>query len=109
MALLVLTVTTFVDTNANPMVFSPQNGAVVFRCRSGDVDCDGAVAPRDALFIIQYEQGRRPASDTIPPPRGFLYLAACDLDGDQICTPEDARLILQCEIGVQNGFCDVGD
>lgn len=105
---LVLTVTTFVDTNANPIGFSVQNGAVLFRCRSGDVDCDGTVTPRDALFIIQYEQGRRPASDILPPPRGFLYLAACDLNGDQVCTREDARLILQCEIGVENGFCDTG-
>jgi hypothetical protein len=106
---LVLTVTTFVDTNASPIPFNLQNGAVIFRCRAGDVDCDGAVSPRDALFIVQYEQGRRPASTSIPPPRGSLYLAVCDLDGDQACTREDARLILQCQIGVQNGFCNEGD
>jgi glucose/arabinose dehydrogenase len=106
---LVLTVTTFVDTNANPIPLSLQNGGVFFRCRSGDVDCDGAVDPRDALFIIQYEQGRRPASTEIPPPRGALYLAACDLDADQACTGEDARLILQCHIDGQNGVCNEGD
>jgi glucose/arabinose dehydrogenase len=98
---LVLTVTTFVDTDANPIAYTLQNGALIFRCRSGDVDCDGAVTPRDALFIVQYVQGRRPTSTTLPPPRGSLYLEACDLDGDQACTREDARLILQRYIDEQ--------
>lgn len=107
-ATLTVRATTFVDTNANAISVSLQNGAVIFGCRLGDVDCDDAVTPTDALFIVQYASGRRPASDAIPPASGFLYLAACDLNGDQTCTLEDARLILQCEIGVPNSLCSGG-
>lgn len=105
---LVVTVSTFVDQNANPIAVSKQDGAVIFRCRIGDVNCDGAVNPTDALFMVQYEHTQRPPSDTIPLPRGFLYLAACDLNGDQRCDREDARLILQCAIGVVNPLCQGG-
>ena len=106
---LVVKVTTFVDVNANPVVVSPQDGAVRFRCRAGDVNCDKVVDPTDALFIVQHERSLRPASDTIPPPRGFLYLAACDLNGDQLCNRDDASLILQCEIGIANAVCQGGN
>lgn len=105
---LVVKVTTFVDVNANPVAVNTQDGAVSFRCRAGDVNCDNAVTPTDALFIVQYEQLLRPASETIPPPRGFLYPAACDLNGDQQCTQADAHLILQCAVGVANGSCQDG-
>jgi hypothetical protein len=105
---LLVQVITFVDINAVPIVVNLQHGAVIFRCRAGDVDCDDAITTKDALFIVQYERGQRPASQTIPPLRGFLYLAACDLNSDQSCTLEDARLILQCEVGEQNGLCAEG-
>nr|HMN29066.1 hypothetical protein [Caldilineaceae bacterium] len=106
---LALTVTTFVDVNANPLAVSRQDGAVVFRCSPGDVDCDHAITLTDALFIVQYERQQRPASETIPPPPGFLYLMACDLNGDQSCTSEDARLIVECAVGQQNELCSEGD
>lgn len=102
---LVVKVTTFVDVNANPVMVSPQDGALLFRCRTGDVNCDNAINPTDALFIVQHERSQRPASATIPPPRGFLYLAACDLNGDQLCNRDDASRILQCEIGIANALC----
>lgn len=106
---LVVQVTTFVDINANPLVVNRQDGALFFRCRPGDVDCSGVLTPTDALFIVQYEKAQRPADDTIPPLRGFLYLAACDLNGDQLCNREDARLILQCAIGLSNPLCPEGN
>ncbi|MEZ4728693.1 MAG: PQQ-dependent sugar dehydrogenase [Caldilineaceae bacterium] len=106
---LVVKVLTFVDPNANPLFVSGQDGAVLFRCRTGDVNCDTLVNPTDALFMVQHERSQRPASDTIPPPRGFLYLAACDVNGDQLCNGEDARTILQCEIGVANALCQEGE
>lgn len=106
---LVVKVNTFVDVNANPVVVSPQDGAVSFRCRAGDVNCDNGINPTDALFIMQHERSLRPAGATIPPPRGFLYLAACDLNGDQLCNRDDASLILQCEIGIANAVCQGGN
>jgi hypothetical protein len=105
---LLVSVTTFVDINASPIAFSRQDGAVIFRCQTGDVDCDNAITSKDALFVVQYDKAQRPASDMIPPPRGFLYLAACDVNGDEACTLEDARLILQCEIGEHNMLCQEG-
>ena len=104
-----VTINTFVDVNANPVVVSAQDGAVIFRCHLGDVNCDNEINPTDALFMMQHEQSLRPASATIPPPRGFLYLAACDLKGDQLCNRDDARLILECEIGRVNGLCQGGN
>jgi glucose/arabinose dehydrogenase len=106
---LMLTATTFVDINARPIAVTLQHGALISSCQRGDVDCDGALTPRDALFMVQHERGQRPTSDTIPLPGGFLYGPACDLDGDGGCTREDARLILQCEIGEQNVLCREGD
>ncbi len=106
---LVIDVTTFVDVNANPIAFTPQNGALIFGCHAGDVDCNGAITPVDALFIVQFSNGQRTASEMIPPPRGALFLPACDLNADGHCTIEDARLILQCEIGEQNTLCGKGD
>ncbi|MFN8444354.1 MAG: PQQ-dependent sugar dehydrogenase [Caldilineaceae bacterium] len=102
---LTLTVTTFVDINARPIAVSSQNGAIHFDCPLGDVDCDTANTSNDALFIVQFAKSQRPASDTIPLPRGFLRTAVCDINGDQACNNEDAKLILQCEVGLTNGFC----
>ncbi|MEZ4863404.1 MAG: PQQ-dependent sugar dehydrogenase [Caldilineaceae bacterium] len=102
---LALQAPTFVDPNATPIPVSLHDGAVVFSCRAGDVDCDGALSPTDALFIVQYELSLRPATAAIPPPRGFLYLAACDVNGDDRCDREDARLLLQCAVGAQNDLC----
>ncbi len=108
-ATLGVSVTTFVDLNANPLPLSKQDGAIVFACPLGDVDCSAAITTNDALFITQYAKSIRPPSDTIPLPKGFLYLLACDLTGDQLCDGEDARLILQCEIGVANKVCPGGN
>lgn len=100
-----LTLQTFVDTDGESIAVSLIDGSVIFPCPAGDVDCSGAVNPFDALFMVQYVEGVRPATETIPPPNGFLYLPACDLNGDEACTTEDARLILQCEVGESNALC----
>ena len=84
---------------------SIQDGGVIFPCIAGDVDCSGVVNPIDALFMVQYIEGVRPATEALPPPNGFLYLPACDINNDELCTVEDARLILQCEIGESNELC----
>ncbi len=104
---LLITVETFVDVNAVPIPVNHQDGGVIFSCMVGDVDCSGVVNPIDALFMVQYAEGLRPATTTIPPPSGFLYLGACDLTGDNACTAADARLILQCAIGELNALCGV--
>ncbi|MBX3015206.1 MAG: PQQ-dependent sugar dehydrogenase [Caldilineaceae bacterium] len=106
---LAVNVTTFVDPNANPLAVSPQAGALIFRCRAGDVNCSGLVDLTDALFIVQAARAQRPPTDTIPPPVGFFYGPACDLNGDQQCDAEDARLIVQCDIGVANALCQEGE
>ncbi|MEZ4674153.1 MAG: dockerin type I repeat-containing protein [Caldilineaceae bacterium] len=102
---LALTVETFVDTNAVPIDFSQRAGGVTVGCRTGDVNCDGTVDPIDALFMVQYNEAIRPPTDSVPPPAGFLYLPACDLNGDAQCANTDARLVLQCAIGESNLFC----
>ncbi len=102
---LMVTVETFVDVNAVPIPVSSQDGRVIFTCMAGDVDCSGVINPIDALFIVQYTEGVRPSTTTIPPAQGFLYLSACDLNGDNECTMADAYLILQCEIGETNALC----
>jgi hypothetical protein len=100
-----VTVETFVDINAIPIAVSRQDGGVIFACMAGDVDCSGVVNPIDALFMMQYAEGVRPATMSIPPAQGFLYLPACDISGDGECTAADARLLLQCEIGEVNALC----
>jgi len=102
---LALTIETFVDINATPIAVSHQNGQISFDCMAGDVDCSGLITPIDALFMVQYANGLRPTTATIPPPEGFLYLAACDLNGDDACTAADATLILACEVGETNALC----
>lgn len=104
---LAVTVVTFVDVEANPISVSPQNGSVIFPCLAGDVDCSGVVDPVDALFIIQHVEGVRSPTETMPPPQGFLYIPACDLNNDVQCTAADAQLILECEIGQSNPLCAV--
>ena len=105
---LAVAVTTFVDVNANPIAVNHVDGALVFGCRTGDVNCDDLINPTDALFIMQHSRGQRPLTATIPPPRGFLYQPACDLTGDAACSAEDASVILQCAIGLANAFCSNG-
>jgi len=102
---LAVTVETFVDINAIPIPVSKQDGALFFACMGGDVDCNGVVNPVDALLMVQYAEGVRPSTTTIPPGAGFLYLPACDLNGDSACTTADARMILQCTIGETNALC----
>ncbi len=98
-------VETFADPDGTPVAVSTQPGQITFPCLAGDVDCSGIIDPIDALFIVQYEAAVRPATESLPLPNGFLYLPACDLDGTNECTAEDARLILQCEIGERNRLC----
>ena len=100
-----VTIETFVDINAVALPVNHIDGALVFTCLAGDVDCSGVVDPVDALFMVQYAGGLRPTTTTIPPPPGFLYLAACDLNGDNTCTVADAQLILACEVGETNTLC----
>ena len=102
---LTVDVKTFVDIDGLPIAVSLQNGGITFPCLAGDVDCSGVINPIDALFMVQYIEGVRPATEDIPPPNGFLYLPACDLNNDGQCTTEDASLILQCEIGESNALC----
>lgn len=102
---LTLTIETFVDINALPITVSRQNGNIRFDCMAGDVDCNGLITPIDALFMVQYAEGLRPSTETIPPPAGFLYVNACDLTGDDACTVADAQLILACEVGETNALC----
>ena len=102
---LTLTVETFVDIDATPIGVSRQDGAVIVNCRPGDVDCNGAVAPLDALLIAQFVEGLRPTTNTLPPPPGFIYSNACDGNGDDACTLADADLILACAVGESNALC----
>ncbi|HRW03460.1 MAG TPA: PQQ-dependent sugar dehydrogenase [Caldilineaceae bacterium] len=100
-----VTIETFVDINAVPIPVHAIDGAISFACMAGDVDCSGVITPIDALFMVQYADGLRPSTATIPPPLGFLYLAACDLTGEGECTEADAQLILACEVGETNALC----
>lgn len=102
---LTVKINTFIDTNGKSIPFNTQDGAVIFQCPLGDVDCDGATTENDALFIVQFEKSQRPPSETIPLPRGFIHIAACDVNGDQACDSKDATLILQCKVGITNQLC----
>lgn len=98
-------VITFVDVDAQPIEVTAQPGAVSFACAPGDVDCNGQVQPRDALYIVQYERSLRAGVDSLPLQAGAIYLPACDLNNDALCGAADARLIMQCEVRQSNEFC----
>jgi hypothetical protein len=102
---LTLTIETYVDINATPIAVSSLDGAVIFNCLRGDVDCSGAVDPFDALWIAQFVEGLRPTTTTLPPPPGFLYSTVCDSNHDDACTLADADQILDCAVGETNLLC----
>ena len=54
---------------------------------------------------MQYDVGMIGASTQCPPPPGFLYEPACDVNDDAQCNSVDALFIMQCEVGIPNDFC----
>ncbi|MEZ4712335.1 MAG: hypothetical protein R3A44_34415 [Caldilineaceae bacterium] len=98
-------VTTFADVDAQPMPLTVQPGVISFVCALGDVDCNGQVQPRDALYIYQYERSIRGGAQNLPLQNGAIYLPACDVNNDTLCGAEDARWIMQCEVGQTNDLC----
>ncbi|MBV7330229.1 hypothetical protein KFU94_18660 [Chloroflexi bacterium TSY] len=60
----------------------------------------------DALFVLQYDVGLRSGRDTLPLLPETLFLPACDVNDDTKCNAIDALQILQCDVGIENAFCE---
>ncbi len=76
------------------------------------MSCDSETNVVDALYILQYEVGRRVDSGGCPlppPPHELLYVAGGDVNEDGPTDVVDALFILQCEVAVVRGaslaFC----
>jgi len=72
----------------------------------GDVNCDGEVNLRDALFIAQHDAGDR--ADTTCPfgdTASGIYLDTADSNGDAITDLVDAMLVIGCRAGLANALC----
>jgi len=103
-ALLDVQVIDFKSPSGNPLSATDQDGLVLVGKR-GDVSGDGSVNVVDALFILQYDVGLKDGTDVFPPPKGYIFLPACDVNQDGKCNVVDAMFLLQCDVGIHNAFC----
>ena len=71
----------------------------------GDVDCSGNYDAVDGLMIMQYDVALIQGTDECQPSKNMLYMPACDVNGDSLCTVVDALFIMRCELGLDNSFC----
>ncbi|MEM9777100.1 MAG: FG-GAP-like repeat-containing protein, partial [Chloroflexota bacterium] len=74
----------------------------------GDVNCDDIQDSTDVLFILQYEVDLKTSVNSCEEfnPSINLNISDCDTNNDQVCDGADALLIAQCNVGIQNAFCN---
>ncbi len=94
----------FKDPDGNPVAATDKDGLVLIGKR-GDVNGKDGANSVDALFILQYDVGKKMGSNVFPPPAGSIYLPACDVNLDGKCNVVDALFVLQCDVKIANSFC----